>query len=390
MVGHLGTTRSLIAKFNTMVQKVCHLTSAHPRYDTRIFLKQCRSLAVAGYRVTLVVADGKGNEVREGVEIIDVGGREHNRLARMTKTVSRVYRAALQTNSVLFHLHDPELMPIGLKLKRRGYAVIFDAHEDVPKQLLSKPYLNLPIKWVLSKSFAVFERFVCRHIDGIIAATPYIREKFTSMGDSAVDINNYPLPEELRSGKIDWKSKQAKVAYVGGISKIRGIIQMVEAMGQVKTDVKLQLAGTFEDEETEQTAQSIIGWGNVEPLGFLGRKEIRDLLAQSVAGLVTFLPAPNHIDAQPNKMFEYMSAGLPVIASNFPLWKQIVDGNKCGLCVDPFDPKAVADAIDYLVSHPKEAEQMAKNGQTAVLEKYNWNIEEKKLFEFYNKIIGIE
>ena len=107
-----------------------------------------------------------------------------------------------------------------------------------------------------------------------------------------------------------------------------------------------------------------------------------------IAGMVIFRPVPNHINSQPNKLFEYMSAGIPVIASNFPLWQQIVEGNKCGLCVDPLNTRAIAEAIDYMVEHPEEAEEMGQNGREAVLEKYNWEIEEQKLLSFYQQVLN--
>jgi len=138
----------------------------------------------------------------------------------------------------------------------------------------------------------------------------------------------------------------------------------------------------------EQACKAMLGWQAVNEHGFVDRAGVlRQVLGRSVAGLVTFHPLPNHIDAQPNKMFEYMSAGIPVIASDFPLWREIVLGNQCGLCVNPMDPAAIAKAIDHLVQHPDEGRRMGENGRRAVLERYNWSMEEVKLLAFYKQIL---
>ena len=365
---------------------IAHLTSAHPRYDTRIYHKMCTSLASAGYAVSLIVADGKGDETRNDINILDVGASKGRR-NRILNAPSRVFSKALELDADLYHLHDPELIPIGLKLKRLGKRVIFDSHEDVPKQMLGKPYLNKPLLWMLSKTIAVYESWACAKFDGVITATPFIREKFLKINPKSMDINNFPLLEEL-TAEIPWGDKRAEVCYVGGIGKIRGIQEVCAAMGLVQTTARLNLCGTFNEPAVEQGVRITPGWTRVNEFGFVDRVGVRDVLKNSVAGLVTFHPLPNHVDAQPNKMFEYMSAGIPVIASDFPLWREIVAGNECGLLVNPLKAQEIAQAIDQLISNPEMAKRMGENGRKAVENKYNWAIEERKLFSFYEQIFS--
>ena len=345
----------------------------------------CRTLVDYGYKSCLVVADGIGDEVHQALDIFDIGAFQGRR-NRILDAPKRVLAKAIEIDADIYHLHDPELLPIGLKLKKLGKRVIFDSHEDVPLQILSKPYLNQPMRWGIAQCLRAYEFWASRQLDGVIAATPFIRDKFLKINSNTVDINNYPILGELASS-TGWAAKKPEVCYVGGIARIRGIVEVVEAMGRVRTAVHLNLAGRFIDASLEKRLHGYPGWQRVNPLGFVDRAGVRDVLARSMAGLVTLHPVINYIDALPVKMFEYMSAGIPVIASDFPLWREIIAGNDCGLLVNPFNPTAIAEAIDYLIAHPEDAERMGRNGRRAVESRYNWDHEGQKLLAFYETIL---
>ena len=365
--------------------KVVHLTSVHRRYDTRIFYKMCKSLALNDYIVSQVVADGKGDEVKDGVLIIDVGDTIGGRLSRMIKTSSRVFKKAKELDSDIYHIHDPELIPAGLKLKKLGKKVIIDLHEDVPKQILNKPYLNKISKIILSKIFEWYEYWSLPKFDYLIAATPFIRDRLLKINPNTVDINNFPLLNELKISSWMYK-KENTVAYIGGISEIRGIKEVVLALSYTQ-NIRLNLAGSFSEKIFEEKIKKYENWSKVNTLGFLNRQQVSEVLVKSFAGIVTLYPVTNYITSLPIKMFEYMSVGLPVIASNFSLWREIIEGNQCGICVDPLNPKAIGNAMQYLVDNPQKAQQMGKNGRKAVEQKYNWLMEEKKLLKLYKNLL---
>jgi len=364
--------------------KVCHLTSVHGRHDTRIFIKECQSLASAGYSVSLIAADGRGDEARDGVSIIGIERSGRGRLGRMTGTVRRVYKKALALNADLYHLHDPELIPAGLRLKRRGKKVIYDVHEDLPRQILSKPYLYPFLRPAIAGIIERFEHFAARRFDGVVTVTDHINGRFLKINRNTVCIKNYPLADEL-ANDVSWADKESQVCYVGGLGRSRGVFELVQAMND--TDVRLVLAGGFESEKDRLQAESMAGWDRVDFRGYVGRGEVAGILGESKAGLVTLHPSERYLTALPIKMFEYMSAGIPVISSNFPLWREIVEGCHCGLCVDPMRPDKIAEAIRWIVDHPTEAEGMGRRGREAVLSRYNWDSQARTLLDLYKKLL---
>jgi len=364
--------------------KVCHLTSVHHRNDTRIFHKELPALAEAGYEVCIVVADGKGDEQRAGYFIHDVGSPS-NRLQRISLTTKKVFGKAMEIDADIYHFHDPELLLIGKKIKKRGKKVIYDAHEDVPRQILAKHWINKNIRKIISLTTERFENTICKKLDLIITATPFIRERFQLINPNVIDINNFPV---LDFDKVlpDWNIRENKVCYIGSLTKVRGITELVKSLSYLD-GVSLELGGNFSPEEYRNEVIGTKGWDKVKEYGFVDRETANMIMARSFAGLVVLHPIINYIDSLPVKMFEYMGAGIPVIASDFPLWKNIIEGNDCGICVDPMKPDEIANAITFFQKNPEQAKQMGLKGLKIVKEKYNWEIEKKKLVSIYSKLI---
>jgi glycosyltransferase involved in cell wall biosynthesis len=364
--------------------KICHLTSVHTRYDIRIFKKECVSLAHLGFDVSLVVADGLDDEMVENVKIYGVP-KETSRIKRFIKATRNVYEKAIEINAEVYHLHDAELLPIGNKLKRQGKKVVFDSHEDLPRQILSKPYLPKYLRKSLAFILEKYEDHCCKKYDAIVTATPYINKRFLRINNNSVNINNYPFLNEFNVETSTVTKEPKAICYIGGITKIRGLDYVVAALK--KTEAKLELAGGISPDSYKDELTNRVGWEKVNYHGNVSREKVKEILNQSMAGIVTFLPVPNHINAQPNKLFEYMSSSLPVIASHYPLWKGIVEKYDCGICVDPENSKEIAEAINYILANPLNANRMGINGRKAIKEVFNWEQEEQKLAELYTDLV---
>jgi glycosyltransferase involved in cell wall biosynthesis len=366
------------------------MTSVHAALDGRIFHKECRSLARAGFCVTAIGPHSE-DAVVDGVNIRSIR-RENSRLGRMTRTVWRIYREALRQDAKVYHFHDPELIPVGLLLRLAGKEVIYDLHEDYPKDILAKDYLpewsRRSVAWCVEQ----LETAACARFSALVAVTPSIAARFRHVNDHTVVVYNFPYADEVVSQDqaAPWKNRQQSVAYAGGITAYRGIREMVAAMGLLSPslDATLELLGpTVPGDVALEEFRNDPGWKRVRYRGVLGLRDTFRTLHKVRAGLVLFHPIPNALESLPQKLFEYMGAGLPVIASNFPLWRQIVEDSGCGITVDPLDPQAVARAIEYVLVHADEAEQMGRRGQTAVLERYNWDPQAKKLVNLYSDLI---
>ena len=224
-----------------------------------------------------------------------------------------------------------------------------------------------------------------RRLAAVVAATPHIAERFAAAARRTVNVSNFPFLDELAPASVA-VPRESKVCYVGGITRTRGATRCSRAGAGAGRS--LLLCGRFEDAALEAEMRAAPGWSQVDYLGQVGRDQVREVMARSFAGLVTLQPMPSYLDSLPIKMFEYMSAELPVIASNFPLWRGIVETHGCGVCVNPADPAAIADAIRALRDAPERVREMGRAGNRAVHEVFNWPQAERELLAFYATLLS--
>jgi glycosyltransferase involved in cell wall biosynthesis len=368
--------------------KVVHLSTVHSPADGRIMDKEARGLSEAGWDVA-VVAPHDRNELHGGVRVVAIDRPSH-RLTRATLTALRVAMAGLREKGDIYVFHDPELLPVGIVLRLLGKKVIYDVHETHSSSIAHRSDIHRWVRKPLALLVKYLEIATASKLSGIVAATPSICEQFGQLATPRVTVQNFPRLFPTSSKAIPMSSRRAIAIYAGAMSEARGVLTMVDAMAELPESLgaELVLAGRMTP-ELRSTAQVRRGWDRVSAIGQVSHENVIARLQQARIGLVVLHPEPNYLDSFPTKMFEYMAAGLPVIASHFPLWKSIILDNRCGLLVDPLSPNAIAEAIEYLLEHPVEAEEMGRRGQDLVRDRYNWSPESRKLVTFYTRIAQV-
>ena len=366
------------------MKRVCHMTSAHPPGDIRIFRKECVSLARAGYEVFLVQRGESGED--SGVRLVGVGEPSGGRLTRMTSFAGRIYQAALALDADLYHIHDPELLPYGLRLKKQGKRVLFDSHESTAEAILEKTWLPGPLRRGAHLWYSRYEVSVCRRLDAVISVSPHIVDYFSRINPRTVQVANYPV---LRRDVPQPDLSQPRAIFAGNVTPQWMHETVLQALGSVPA-YRYTLCGPCSPGYLARLGE-LPGWDRTDYLGRIPQDEVFARMARSSVGLALLRPGRNTDGRRGTmgntKLFEEMMAGLPVICTDFALWRELVEHWQCGICVDPEDPEALAAALRRLAEHPEEARRMGENGRRAVEEAFNWEGEERKLLALYEDIL---
>lgn len=340
-------------------------------------------LNYSGFKVALVVADGKCDSIKNDIKIFDVGVL-NSRLKRFFLSSWRIYKKIRKLEKTkIVHFHDPDFLFVAIVLRSLGYLVIYDVHEDVPRQILSKTWVPKFIRNIVSISFEWFENICASRLSAIIAATPKIEERFVDKVKLISTVRNYPILTEF--SHTNKQRMPHTLCYVGGISRVRGIVPLIESLKYLP-DCRLILAGAFDSIDFKNELELMPSWQQVNYIGVVDRKKIVDVLSTSSIGIVTLLPIVNYLDSLPIKMFEYMAAGLPVLASNFPLWVPLIEGDCVGCCVNPEDSLDIAQCILRMLSDKVSLSLMGEKAKKIAELNYSWDKEFLHLVDIYSKL----
>lgn len=381
--------------------KIVHIGYNHRANDIRIFQKECISLTKAGNSVTYITSNKnssiENSGVKNGVNVVILSLKStKNRIQRLCGYLKELKKTLINMDADIYHFHEFELLPVLTFLLKNNKKVIYDMHEDTPRQIepmIYKKFGSIAGKFIVYM-VERYENHCISKCDYVIAATPHIADRCRKHNKNTTVIANYPIiskEKEEDSCKTCVSFQNPKehdldsinLCYCGGMSEARNISMYVKAMENIPG--KLFLIGELST-EYKKRLEKINAWKNVVYFGYVNNEEVRNIYQKSDIGLCVLKKTPNHYYSLPIKLFEYMEAGLPVICSDFPLWRKIVEENNCGVCVDPDNKEEFIEAVTFLRNNPILAHKMGTNGKKIIYEKYNWGHERERLINLYESI----
>lgn len=371
--------------------RICMVSSVHAATDTRIFQREARALARAGHDVA-VVAQHPADELVDGIRIHALPTPKH-RAHRLAALGAAAFRVARRLRSDVYHLHDPELLPIGplLGLLTRA-RIVFDVHEEFASVARNRAWIPRPLRPLAALSYRIAERLFLPLYSAVVTADGATAARCRRIHPHVVVVRNFstagpgPVPERApRTGP-------AVVFDLGGISALRCAGEIVEAMELLPAslEARLDLGGHCESDSLRERLEGRSGWAHVDYLGPLPHEEALRRLREADVALVLYSPDPNHYEVRSNRLFESMAAGTPLVVSDFPAWRRFVEETGCGVVADPRDPEAIARAIASVLSDPERALRMGEAGLRASAGPYSGSAETARLVAAYAELLASE
>jgi len=361
---------------------VCHVSSAHRWTDNRVHLREAATTATR-HRTLLVAVDDPTTVPASGVDLVLLPRRP--RLPRMLWGSTSAVALAVRSGARVVHLHDHELAWSVPLLRALGRRVVFDAHEDLPEQVLSKTYLPVALR----RAVAAVSRVVvalASTSDHVVAATSVVARRFPAAKTSVV--HNYPRLRAEETAAVRVTARPLRAVYLGVVSEHRGSRVMAAAAlhDDFPAGWRIDVVGNHRPEAERGVFADAERAGTVAVHGLVSPETARDMLLSARVGVVVLQATPAYRQALATKMFEYLAAGMPVVASDFPLWRELLAPHDCALFVDPERPEELARALRRYADDAELLERHARNARRAAVEVFDWAREEPVLLGVYERL----
>ena len=366
--------------------KVCQVSSVHFALDTRIFFRFAQSLK-SDCDVSVIGVHDKV-EVIDGIDIIPFK-RFKNKMLRICVTWFLILEKCLKQKADIYQIHDPELMPTALILRAMGKKVVYDVHENIAEDIFDKPWIKH--QKLLYGIFNFFEKKVARYCPIFITEDSYL-PRYKGLGAKVDIVHNYPSQDFFNPYIVENRPGEIRLFYSGILLFSRSIMEIIKAMHLLQQKgffVHFDVVGELYT-EMDYSIDELPYIAALKPyLHFYGRlplNEAYEISKKASLGMSLIHPMKNSMESYPTKMFEYMSVGLPQIASNFPLYQSVVEKHNAGLCCDPTSAIDIATAIEKYVANPDLIKQHGKNALESA-HNYSWNTELAKVKTTYKNLL---
>lgn len=371
----------------TRPRRIGIITSAHPVSDKRVFQRHALFLRQAGFEVHLIAPHDRKEGQVNGVFIHGVPRRPGYRGRLLS--LRAIARAAADVSADLYHFHDPDLLPVGLLLRRRMQVpVVYDVHEDLPLAARTSRGFHPVIGWGVGALVAPVETLLARRTDAVVCAHRPRLQELLARGQEGLFLPNYP-PSLVFGIPMASVPRERSAIYTGLLSEARGSSVLLAAAAR-SPDINYRLFAEFPLRgDYERFAGELLARGltNVQLNGFVPFEEIPRHLATAGVGIMPWAATPQHLrGAQPSKLYEYLAARLPVVASDLPITREVIEGNGAGVLHAPSDPDDLVARLREVLDEPARAAEMGERGRAAFERKYNYEAAGQALIEMYERL----
>lgn len=282
------------------------------------------------------------------------------------------------------HIFVAELLPLAFVFKWFGAKIIYEVQENLYKKIPTKNYNK---GWLFRRLFTFFDQKARKDFNFVFTEDAYLQE-YNNLKNNYAIVHNF--------AKIEWAEKvlpstpSLDFVYMGVISLERAFDTIILAFGLLikkYPTIKLHLFGRLNLNPEDVTGFNLVK-NNFIFYGYTDQEKAFEIAKNTVAGLAILKPIGDYPDSYPSKIFDYMALSLPVITSDFEIYKQVIDASNCGFCISPFDAPMLAQKMSWLIENPTQCQVFGQNGRNAILEKYNWETEATKLVNLYKNTIN--